>query len=96
MALTATTSNVRVTEGLRDLFTLTAHLILHDDVLVLDVIDEDFSVEYSQYQTNLVDVRTELGKKMQDAIDKYKREYTLVSQANKDAATAWWDTNLTT
>ncbi len=95
MALIATTSDVRVTEGHRDLFTLTAHLILHDDVLVQDVIDTDYSVEYSQFQTNLTDVRANLGIKMQDDIDKYKREVSLISQANKDAAITWWNTNLT-
>lgn len=99
MALTVMTSDVRVTEGILDLFTLTVHLILTDDTLASgeeNVIDTDFSEEYSELQTTLVDVRTKLGLKMQAAIDKYKREDALVSQANKDATITWWDTNLTT
>ncbi len=96
MALLVTTSDVRVSEGIRELFTLTAHLILRDDVLAEDVIDADFSEEYSELQTTLVAVRTKLGLKMQEAIDKYKREVALVSQANRADAITWWDANLTT
>ncbi len=99
MALIATTSDVRVTEGMQAWFTLTAHLTLTDDTLAPGeevVIDTDFHEEYSELQTTLVDVRTALGLQMQEAIDKYKREATLVSLANKAAAIVWWNGNLTT
>ncbi len=95
MALAATYSDVRVTEGIPSLYTLTVHLVLHDDVLVKDVIDQDFSEEYSESQTNLVTVRLKLGQKMQAAINQYKAGVTLVSQVNRDAAITWWNENIT-
>lgn len=95
MALTsAVTSNIRVSEGLRGLFTLTAHLTVTDDVLGV-VIDNDYSAEYSETQTTLVSTRAKLAQKMQDAINAYKREVALVSQAQRDAAITWFNSNLT-
>ncbi len=94
MALTATTSDVRLS-GAPNMYTVTAHLVLHDDVLVANVIDADFSADFSTNIETLTEVRTRLGLIMQAAIDDYKVSDALVGTAAKAAAIVWWNANLT-
>jgi len=72
MALTPTVSKVSVTGSDESIHQVTLNLKVNDSVLAVDVIDQDFTVQYRASHDSVAGLRDKLLLEMQKVIDAYK------------------------
>lgn len=85
MALILTVTKVSVKKKMDQLFSITLNLKVHDDVLVQDVINQDFTKDSPKSAAPSA-VEDYFKKVMQEAIDAYKSEQNIHNHALLDAA----------
>ena len=94
MALVPTVTKVSVKESMDKMWIVTLNLSVEDDVLVEEVINQDFSLRYRQGQDIEAKVKA-IKDEVQEAIDDYKQEQVYFKHTKLNDAVTWLNANVT-